>query len=118
MNKNTPCCDGILNWMPPELFKALSDPRRVAIVAQLANSDGEQTVSDLANCCPVDISVVSRHLKTLRHAGICEANKRGKEVFYRIRVKKLVTVLRNLANALESCSPEGVCEVKGAPHEA
>ena len=52
-------------------------------------------------CCPIDLSVVSRHLGVLRDAGILEAQKRGREVYYRVRVDKLTTLLRNLADALE-----------------
>lgn len=53
-------------------------------------------------CCPVDISVVSRHLGILRDAGILEARKRGREVYYRVRIDQLTALLRNLADALEA----------------
>lgn len=126
--KNIPmtCSDSLINDMSPELidlFKALSDPRRLAIVAQLAGCCNGQTVSEVASCCPVDISVVSRHLKTLRQAGICEATKQGKEVYYKIKINELVSILRNIADALETCCPEGSCEiresceVRGVPDE-
>jgi DNA-binding transcriptional ArsR family regulator len=88
--------------LPVEMFKALGDPTRVTMLAALA-SDGPTTVSDLASCCPVDMSVVSRHLKVLKQAGILESERRGKNVEYRVRVDHLVDVLRSLADALESC---------------
>jgi ArsR family transcriptional regulator len=61
----------------------------------------------------VNISVVSRHLSTLRQAGVVEADKRGKEVFYRVRITELIDLLRNLADALEACCPDGVPKTEG-----
>ncbi len=101
----TPCCPELTQWLPAEVFKALSDPNRIAILARLAELAKEQTVTEVAACCPVNISVVSRHLRTLKDAGVLEAVKRGKEVFYRVRIQELVQWLRTLADALESCCP-------------
>ena len=57
----------------------------------------------MAECCPVDISVVSRHLAILREAGILAARKQGKEVLYSVRSTELVSTLRELADAIEGC---------------
>jgi ArsR family transcriptional regulator len=102
-------CTDLANWLTPGFFKALADPNRVALLLHLAQRGKEQTVSDMSCCCPIDLSVVSRHLGVLRDAGILAAEKRGREVYYRVRVEKLTTLLRNLADALEACCPEGVC---------
>ncbi len=118
MTANQQCCDGLSQWLLPDLFKALSDPNRVAILARLAEMSGEQTVTEVASCCPINLSVVSRHLRTLRDAGIVECEKRGKEVFYRARVGNLSKLLRNLADALDACCPDGVCETTGGSHGA
>lgn len=93
-------------WLSPPFFKALGDPNRLAILVALAGGGGERAVSEVAGCCPVDLSVVSRHLRILRDAGVVEARKRGKEVFYRVRFDSLVALLRNLADALEACCPQ------------
>ncbi|NVJ98082.1 MAG: helix-turn-helix transcriptional regulator [Alphaproteobacteria bacterium] len=55
----------------PDIFAALSDPTRFAIVEKLL-SEGELPVGDLAE--PFDMSppAVSRHLKVLEHAGLIE----------------------------------------------
>jgi len=103
------CCDDLSDSLSPGFFKALADPNRVALLVYLAESGKEQTVSDMSCCCPIDISVVSRHLGVLRDAGILEARKRGREVYYHVRVDKLTTLLRNLADALEACCPERYC---------
>jgi len=98
-------CHGLESLLSPELFKALCDPRRIAIVAWLAESCGPKSVSEVAACCPTDLSVVSRHLATLRAAGVLEATKCGRQVFYRVRSSELVSALRRLADAIEACCP-------------
>ncbi len=114
MNNNQQCCAGLSQWLSPDLFKALSDPNRVAILARLAEMAKEQTVTEVASCCPINLSVVSRHLRTLRDAGVVECDRRGKEVYYRARTRDLAKLLRNLADALEACCPDGACTPKGA----
>src|SRR6266542_3372312 len=99
------CCAALKRWLSPHFFKALGDPHRLAILVALSDGARERPVSELAGCCPVDLSVVSRHLRTLREAGVLEARKQGKEVFYRVRFDALVALLRNLADALEACCP-------------
>lgn len=99
------CCGGLADLLPTKLFKALCDPSRVTILTSLAESCEPQTVSEVATCCPTDLSVVSRHLGMLREAGIVEAEKRGRQVFYRVRYAELASVLRNMADAIEACCP-------------
>ncbi len=115
MGNETERCSGLAGFLSSEFFKALADPNRIAILARMAEEGGEKTVSEVARCCPVDVSVVSRHLKILRAAGILEAEKRGKEVLYRIRIGHLVSLLRGLADALETCCPDGICTIAGGP---
>lgn len=105
MSVHSACCATLCRWLSPTLFRALGDPNRLAILVALSDGGDERTVSDVASCCPVDLSVVSRHLRTLRHAGVVEARKEGKEVLYRVRFDELVGILRGLADALEACCP-------------
>lgn len=95
--------------MSPRLFRALSDPNRIALLMQLAGCGGSCTVSEASQCCPVDLSVVSRHLAVLRDAGIVEHERRGKEVHYRLRADALVTSLRAIADAIEGCCAKNNC---------
>ncbi len=83
----------------------MGDPSRISILVRLAEWCGELTVSQVAESCPINISVVSRHLATLRDAGILKSVKKGKEVFYSIRAESLVKSLRAIADAIESCCP-------------
>ncbi len=112
MTRENECCSDLEQWLPPKLFKALSDPTRVAILNMIAQSGKEMTVSQVAKQFTIDFSVVSRHLGTLRDAQILKSEKRGKEVYYQVRINELVDLLRNLAAALEACCPTGVCSTK------
>ncbi len=99
------CSDGLENSIPASFFKALGDPNRVALLARLAVCGRPATVSEIACCLPIDLSVVSRHLAQLREAGILESEKRGKEVLYFVRYQEVVSLLRTIADSIEQCCP-------------
>lgn len=86
-----------------DLFKVLSDPNRLGLVFELSQCR-EASVSELSQCCSIDLSVVSRHLSKLKGAGVLGANKKGKEVFYDLKRKDLAKVLRELADEIEKSS--------------
>jgi DNA-binding transcriptional ArsR family regulator len=98
-------CEQIEELFPPGFFKALADPNRIALLGRLATCCGSRTVSEVADCCPTDLSVVSRHLATLKQAGIVEAEKRGREVHYRVRYGEIARALRAMADAIDRCCP-------------
>ena len=102
-NGSNSCCSDIESLFPTGFFKALGDRNRIALMARLASCCDSKTVSELSECCPTDLSVVSRHLGTLREAGIVESEKRGREVFYRLRYDALAKSLRQMADAIEEC---------------
>ncbi len=99
------CCADLAGLLRPRFFKALCEPNRIAILIRLAGCDRACTVGEIARCCPVDTSVVSRHLALLREAGVVDAQRRGKEVYYRVRFDLLVPTLRQIADAVEACCP-------------
>jgi DNA-binding transcriptional ArsR family regulator len=99
------CCGELSHLLSPELFKALADPRRLSLLVRLAEARRPCTVSQLAEGSGVDLSVVSRHLAVLREAGIISCEKEGKEVWCSLQPGAVAALLRNLANALESCCP-------------
>ena len=107
------CCDALGSLLSPDLFRALADPNRLSLLVDLAGKSGPSTVSDIAPCCQVDYSVVSRHLATLRRAGIVQAEKRGREVFYSLCYSKLSQALRSIADAIDGCCSEDTeCQPK------
>ena len=112
-NSNGPAgCPDIGALIEPRFFKALCDPNRIALVARLAQCGRPCTVTEMAACCTINLSVVSRHLALLRDAGILRANKRGKEVYYALNYPELVGTLRSVADAIETCCPtDGVSAI-------
>ena len=97
-----------------QFFRALGDPTRGQIFLKLLETGCSCTVSQVADCCTVDLSVVSRHLAKLREAGVVEATRKGKEVYYSVRYPEIVNALRALADSIENCCPnngESCCEV-------
>ncbi|MFZ4573552.1 MAG: ArsR/SmtB family transcription factor [Phycisphaerales bacterium] len=90
-----------------DFFKSVSDPTRVRLLACLIKCARPCSVSEIAGCCDVDLSVVSRHLKALADAGILASEKRGRAVMYEVRSAELCATLRALAAAIEQCDPRG-----------
>lgn len=87
--------------LSPRFFKALGDPTRLAILRWLTELGKECTVSQIAGSCTVGISAVSRHLALLRDCGILACERRGQEVYYRVKAGDVAGLLRQLANALD-----------------
>ena len=112
---NVQQCNRLEGLLDADLFRALSDPNRLAILCQLAAGGGACTVGAVAGCCSVDLSVVSRHLRALKDAGVLEAEKRGRRVFYRVRFSSLSKRLRELADAIDACCPPGCCAATSTP---
>ncbi|MHC1791347.1 ArsR/SmtB family transcription factor [Solidesulfovibrio sp.] len=105
MNNDTSLCPdfgGLCRHVRPEVFKALGDPTRLAILARVAGADAPLTVSQASECCGIHFSGVSRHLKVLREAGLVAAEKRGRDVVYRPVLGELAVMLRALADAIET----------------
>ncbi len=67
-----------------DLFKALGHPARLAMVIALGR--GEMCVCELQELVGSDISTVSKHLTVLRAVGLVESDKRGKQVFYSLKL--------------------------------
>lgn len=99
------CASGLQKLLSPRLFKALADPRRISLLVRLADEGRPCTVGQLAEGSGVDLSVVSRHLAVLREAGVIKCVKQGKEVWCSVQPGAVVTLLRDLADALEACCP-------------
>jgi len=66
------------------VLKALAHPSRLWMAEQLA--DGEKCVCELVDPLGLDFSTVSKHLSVMKAAGLVEVDKRGKQVFYTLKV--------------------------------
>lgn len=93
----------------PALFRAFGDPTRIGLVATLMRSGGEANVSTIAEGAPVDLSVVSRHLKELVSVGVLEVERRGRERWYRLRYEVLITHFSELVRQLNALRDGDAC---------
>ena len=71
-------------------MKALGHPTRLFIIEELSRA-GERCVCELTEMIGDDISTVSKHLSLLKAAGVVRSEKRGQQVFYRLRVPCLLS---------------------------
>ena len=67
------------------MIKAMAHPTRLFIVDELARH-GEHCVWDLKKMVGGAMPTMSRHLAILRDAGLIDQEKRGQQVYYRIRL--------------------------------
>ncbi len=74
-----------------DIFKALAHPTRLWMVEQLI--EGERCVCTFVDGADVDFSTISKHLSVLKAAGIVADDKRGKQVFYRLVMPCVVSML-------------------------
>jgi DNA-binding transcriptional ArsR family regulator len=63
-----------------ELFSALSDPTRLAIISALL--EGEMSVGEIAAGIAISESAVSHQLRGLRQMRLVRPRKQGRQVFY------------------------------------
>ena len=60
-----------------DLFKAIGEPTRAKLLACLVKCGRPCSVSEVAECCSVDFSVVARHLGVLARAGVLSRREAG-----------------------------------------
>ena len=86
------------------VFKALGHPTRLFMVEEL--SRGERCVSELVEMVGADGSTISRHLTVLKNAGIVGSERRGAQIFYRLKVPCTVNFFSCVDDALRAYSED------------
>jgi ArsR family transcriptional regulator len=86
------------------VMKAMAHPSRLYIIERL--SLGEHCVCELRDMIGADLSTVSKHLSVLKEAGIVETEKRGVQVFYRLRVPCILNFMNCVEAVLTRSSRE------------
>lgn len=108
------CCRPVDGFLDPAWFKALCDPTRLRLLGCVVKCGRACSVTEVAECCDVDLSVVSRHLQVLARAQLVTASKSGRTVSYRVNYTEICSKLRGLADAIDECCPaEGACCAAG-----
>ena len=83
-------------------MKALAHPTRLFIVDEL--SRGERCVCELTAMVGADMSTVSKHLAVLKSAGVVLDDRRGIQVFYRLRVPCVLSFFGCVEAVLEEAA--------------
>ncbi|MBI4659075.1 MAG: winged helix-turn-helix transcriptional regulator [Verrucomicrobia bacterium] len=81
------------------ILKALAHPARLFMVEEL--SRGERCVCELTAMVGSEMPTVSRHLSLLKQAGILEDEKRGAQVFYRLKTPCVMNFFKCVASVRE-----------------
>ncbi|HEX2035023.1 MAG TPA: metalloregulator ArsR/SmtB family transcription factor [Chloroflexota bacterium] len=84
-----------------EMLNALADPARQDLVQLLARD--ELNVGEIASRIALSRPNVSHHLGILRRAGLVQARKQGKEVYYRLDKDRIIHTLSGLCASLTCC---------------
>ena len=93
-----------------DIAKALSDANRVRALMLL--TDGSLCVCQIIEFLGLAPSTVSKHLALLRQAGLVLDEKRGQQVFYRLRVHCILNFFGCVEAVLEEV---GRCDVAESP---
>lgn len=82
-----------------KIFKALANPIRLAILDYLA--DGEKCVCHIVDHLGEKQSSISRHLSTLRNAGIVEIRKDGVNIYYKLKTPCVINFFMCIDNVIK-----------------
>lgn len=84
-----------------DLLKALGEYNRLSLVYRLCECDKPQNAMCLCDCCSVDSSVASRHLKVLAQEGVVNIERRGRERIYSLNRGDVANKLREFADLID-----------------
>ena len=71
-----------------EIIRALTHPLRMKILAFI-DKNKTINVNKIYNTLKLEQSITSQHLRILRNAGIVNAKREGKFIFYTVNYKKI-----------------------------
>lgn len=83
-----------------KVMKAMAHPSRLMIIDEL--SHGERCVCDLQKVVGHDISTVSKHLTILKKSGIVKDERRGKQIFYTLKVPCILKFFHCIESVVEA----------------
>jgi len=92
------------------ILRAIAHPTRLFIVHELSQT--QKCVCELTQMVGSDISTVSKHLAVLRSAGIVQDEKRGSQVFYKLKVPCVLNFLNCVESVIEYSAREQLDLVK------
>lgn len=88
------------------ILKAIGHPTRLWIAEQL--TEGEKCVCELVDQLDVDFSTISKHLNVLKQAGVVVDDKRGKQVYYRLKVPCIMQFMPCVEAVLQATAQQHI----------
>jgi ArsR family transcriptional regulator len=83
-----------------KVLKAMAHSSRLLILEELEKQ--ERCVCELTEMIGADISTVSKHLSVLKQAGLVIDDKRGNQVYYRLKVPCILNFFDCVETVLQS----------------
>ena len=80
------------------VFRALSDPTRRQILEDLRG--GELTAGDIAARFPISGPSISRHLGTLKNAGLVRERREANRIYYALQEERLALCVGGFLSAV------------------
>ncbi len=93
-----------------KIMKAMAHPTRLFIVDELSRN--ERCVCDLTEMVGADISTVSKHLSVLKNAGLVEDERKGTQIFYRLKTPCILNFFGCLESVLQNNAQDFLRVVK------
>jgi len=84
-----------------DLLRALGEFNRLSMVYELCQCEKPQNAMCLCECCSVDASVASRHLKVLAEQDVVQLVRKGRERIYSLNRSDVAQRLRDLADQID-----------------
>lgn len=82
-----------------DIFQAISDPTRRAILVLLTSQS--MTAGDIASNFDVARPTISKHIQILNECELVEANQKGREIYYQLKIDKMKEIDKWLAQFRE-----------------
>ena len=97
--------------LDPDLLRPLAEPTRARLLSCLLKCGRPCSVTEVAECCSIDFSMVARHLAMMARDGVLSREKRGRTVWYAADGPALAARFRELADAIDELStPDACCD--------
>ncbi|GIW64395.1 MAG: hypothetical protein KatS3mg092_0328 [Patescibacteria group bacterium] len=77
-----------------DILRVFASLSRIKLMLCLKNK--EKNVSQLIKTCGLSQLAVSQHLAKLKKWGLIDGEKKGKEIYYRLKSKKTISICENL----------------------
>ncbi|BDH85020.1 ArsR/SmtB family transcription factor [Lactococcus lactis] len=100
IERNEIYCCKVNDESTAQIFKALSDPTRLAMLRYLVQN-GESNLSDIASGVEITPSLCHYHGQFFRTTGLVTSQKKGREKFVKLNEEKVELYLPSLIDAFK-----------------